>query len=308
MAYQTAAMSTSRTKILVAVVAVAVIIAASLVTEYTQAVNHQRGTESVLPVNGTTTTTATYPCPSSLLTQTNTTTAGTGGSSKNRGLDFGPLLGNFSTMTVAMFGNGSNGKSFTTSTMTVLSRSPTAPGAAYEVNVTTKSIEPQVTVSYSQSTTTTITSTGNVTRIGSVLADIARNGSVVSTKRSSGNLSSPPLPLESFVPLLLQNYSSANSRAVSTATVTIGTTRMSVTNLALPVLVNVIILQGCNGAPPTKTTLTISDWEVQVGQVPGTDFTLVTRFSQIYSVRSSSTTTSSSGFSVNEEVTGFTVA
>jgi hypothetical protein len=78
--------------------------------------------------------------------------------------------------------------------------------------------------------------------------------------------------------------------------------------LELPASVNVVIQEGCDGQPATATTVTISHWEVQVGQVPGTNFTLVTRYSQVYSIQSNSTTSSSSGFSATEEVTGFTVA
>ena len=287
---------------LVVVVVVAVLALASLVA-YLQ-IGYQHRTTSVLPPVGTTTNTITYPCPTSFTTQT-TTTSCTANNTSTRGLDFGPLLDNFSAMTVVLYGNGSNGRSLTSSNMAVLSRSSAPSGPLYEVNVTTESIEPQVTISSYGNTTTTITSPGNVTRIGSVLADLAKNGSVVSMIRSSGNLSGLLLPLWLFVPLLSQNYSSSNSRTIGTSTVTIGTTRMSVTNLEFPDLVNLIIQEGCSGQQATTTKETISHWEVQVGQVPGTTFTLLTRYSQIFSIQSNSTSTE---FSITEEVTGFTIA
>ena len=192
--------------------------------------------------------------------------------------------------------------------MAVLSRSSTPSGPIYEVNVTTKSIERQVTMSGTQYTTTTIVSPGNVTTFGSVLADVAKNGSVVSMIKSSGNLSSQPLPLALFWFLFLQNYSSSGSRTVSTSGIMIGTTKMSVANWELPTLVEVIVQDGCNGEPATTTTVTISHSEVQAGQVPGTNFTLVTRYSLVYSIKSNSTISSISEFSATEEVTGFTVA
>jgi len=252
---------------------------------------------------GTTTSTITYHCPTWFTTQT--TTMSTTGNTSNRGLDFGPLLGNFSAMTVVLYGNGPTGKSFTSSSMAVLSRSWAPSGPLYEVNVTSESIEPQVTISSYGNTTTTITSPGNVTRIGSILADLAKNGSVVSTLRSSGNLSGLLLPLLFFVPQLSQNYSSSNNRILNTSTVTIGTTRMNITNLELPDLVNVVIQEGCGGQQGTTFREVITHWEVQVGQVPGTTFSLLTRYSQTYSIQSTSTSTE---FKVTEEVTGFSVA
>lgn len=293
---------------MVAVIVVVIVLTVASLAVYLQAGNESR-TTSVSTLVRTITTTVTYPCPASLATQTGTSTkSSTGNNTSNGGLNFGPLLGNFSAMTVVLYGNGSNGKSFTSSSMAVLNRSLTSSGPIYEVNVTTKSIERQVTVSGTQNTMTTIVSPGNITTVGSLLADVARNGSVVSTIGSSGNLSAPPLPLVFFAPLFLQNYSSSGSRAVSTSTITVGTTRMTVANWEPPTLVEVMVQDGCNSAPATIMILTISHQEVQAGQVPGTNFPLVTRYSQVYSIQSNSSTSSSSEFSVIEEVTGFTVA
>ncbi len=289
------------------VVGIVVVLAAASLVIYLQTGN-QPGTTSSPPV-GTTTTTVYFPCPVSVTAQTSTTTTSSpGNSASNKGLDLGPLLGNFSAMTVVMYGNDSNGKSFTSSSMAVLNRSSTPSGPIYEVNVTSKSIEPQVTTYETQNATTTITSPGNVTSIGSVVADVARNGSVFSMIRSTGNLSSTPLPLALFTPLILLNYSSSGGRTVSTSTITIGTTKMSVANWEPPTLVEVIVQDGCNGEPATTATATISHSEIQFGQVPGTSFTLVTRFSEVLSMQSNSTAFSPSRLSLTEEVTGFTVA
>lgn len=286
------------------VVGVVAVLAVAALTIYLEVGNRPRSTPSSSPA-GTATTTVTYPCPFSSTTQTLTTTAGSTGSA---GSGYGPLLGNFSAMNVVLYGNGTNGKWFASSSMTVLNRSSTPSGLGYEVNITTESVGRRVNVSETQRVTTTIISPGNFTSVGSELANVAENGSVVSMIRSSGNSSSQPLPLAFFAPLLMQGYSHPGSREVSASTITIGTTKMAVANWQLPASVDVIVQNGCDGEGATKVTLTTSHETVQAGQVPGTDFTLVTRYALTYSMQSNSTSPSSSEFSVTEEVTGFTVA
>ena len=287
------------------VVGIVIVLAVTSVVVYLQTGN-QPSTTSDLPSIGTTTTTVTFPCSSAFTTQTITNTTNNAGESNNGGLDFSPLLGNFSAVTMVEYGNGSEGRSFTSSSVAVLSRRSTPSGPIYEVNVTTMSIAPVNLAYLTQNTETTITSSGNITRIGSVLADLASNGSVVSMIRSTGNLSGLPLSLWYGVSLFSQNYSFSNSRTISTSTDTIGTTRMSVTNMGLPTLVTVVVQQGCGQQAATTTKETISNRDVQFGMVPGTDFALVTRSSQVYSIQWNST--ASSEFSLTEEVTGFTVA
>ena len=286
------------------VVGVVAVLAVAALTIYLEVGNRPRSTPSSSPA-GTATTTVTYPCPFSSTTQTLTTTAGSTGSA---GSGYGPLLGNFSAMNVVLYGNGTNGKWFASSSMTVLNRSSTPSGPVYEVNITTESVGRRVNVSETQRVTTTIISPGNFTSVGSELANVAENGSVVSMIGSSGNLSSQPLPLAFFGPQLLQDYSSSGSREVSTSTVTIGTTKMTVTDWQLPTLVQVVVDDACDGVPATTMTVTASHQMIQAGQVPGTDFTLVTRYAQKYSMQSNSTSFPSSELSVTEEVTGFTVA
>jgi hypothetical protein len=244
------------------------------------------------------------------MTRTRASVSASTGNGSNHGVNFGPLLGNFSAMTVALYGNDSNGRSYSTYSYVVLNKSSSPSGTTYEVNVTSRSVGRSVAVSEDQNSTTTMVSPGNITRIGSVLEDISSNGSVISTKSSIGNQSFPTTPLQFFTPELFGvSSSSSQLRTINNSTVRIGSTMMNVTNLERPVTVEVMVQEACSGTPATMTVVTISHWDIQVGRVPGTTFNLVTRYSQEYSVQSnSSSPISPSEFSVTEQVTSFTVA
>ena len=275
-----------------------------------EAVNRQSRTSSSTRFAPTTTTTFTYPCASSVITRTSASVPASTGNGSNHGVNFGPLLGNFSAMTVALYGNDSNGRSYATYSYVVLNRTSSPSGTIYEVNVTSRSVGRSVTVSEDENSTTTLVSPGNITRFGSVLEDISSNGSVISTKTSIGNQSFAITPLQFFTPVIFGVPSSSSQvRTISNSTVRIGSTVMGVTNLERPVTVEVMVQEACSGRPTSMTVVTVSHWDIQVGRVPGTTFNLVTRYSQEISIRSnSSSPISPSEFSTAEQVTSFTVA
>jgi hypothetical protein len=258
----------------------------------------------------TTTTTETIPCVTSLFKQTSTTTStGTSRSAENRLPDYGPFLGNFSAITVVLYGFSSTGKSYTTATLLVLNRSSSSSGATYLVNATARSVGPSVTMESTQNFTTTIIG-GNQTRVGSVLARIASDGSPISTERTSGNLSFV-YPLQFFIPLISIDLSSSNHQLhrVNSTIVTIGSTRMVVTNFELPSEAIVEFQEGCNTEPSSSLTVTFSNLVVQAGRVPGTNFDLVTQYSERLVVPSNSSPSAPPSILVGvEKVTSFTVA
>jgi len=262
--------------------------------------------------SSTTTTTQTVPCPTSLFTQTSTTTStGTSGNGENRFPDYGPLLGNFSAITVVLYGNGPTGTSYTTATLLVKNRTSSSSGVTYLINVTMKEVGPNVTVESTPNYTTTMIS-GNQTTEGSVLARVASNGSLISTEATSGNPGFTYMPLVFFFPLISFNLSRPNNQLheVNSTIVAIGSTSMVVTNYDLPSEVLVVLQEGCNAGPSTSSTVTVSNWEVQAGRVPGTNFTLTTQFSERFVAQSNSTSSSASPpiLDVVEKVTSFTIA
>ena len=154
-------------RIAVVVGIVAALAVASLVV-YLEA-GYQPTTTSGHPFTGTTATTFTYPCPTSYSTSTGTSTA----EAPQAGLDFGHLLGNFSAMTIVLYGYGPTGNSVTTSSFEVLNRSSSAGAARYEVNITTTAIEPNVSVASVHNSTTTVVSSGNHTTRSSFLGYVS---------------------------------------------------------------------------------------------------------------------------------------
>ena len=138
------------------------------------------GGSSTAVFDQTVTNTVTYPCPSSLQNETSAISAAN--NSSNRSLDFAPVFGNFSEMSVVLSGNGLTGSSITTSTFVVLNRSLSGSEDIYEVNVTTKAIELNVEIQGSQNSRTTIVQPGNHTNIESILALVSSNGSVISIR------------------------------------------------------------------------------------------------------------------------------
>ena len=259
----------------------------------------------------TVTETSTFPCPSSFENQTSSETR----TSVNSLPDFGSLFGNFSAMTVILYGSGSTGNSLTTSSFSVLNRSSYLSSSGketeYEVNVTTVAVEPNVQEQYSDNFSTTIVSPGNHTNRESVVAYFSSNGTEISKTGVGGNSSGfgPDLiDLLVFYPLVTQNFSASDLSVINKTTITIGSTMMHVTNYEHPALMQTSVQEGCNGEPSITTRTTIYNWTVQEGVAPGTDFSLVTQYHQAYSIESNSSSPSSSGLILNWMVTSFTVS
>jgi hypothetical protein len=260
----------------------------------------------------TVTETYTLPCPSSFENQTSSETS----TSVNSLPDFGSLFGNFSALTIELYGNGSTGNSLTTSSFSVLNRSSYVSSSGrqndYEVNVTTVAIEPNVEEEYSENFSTTVVTPGNHTNRESIVAYFSSNGSEISTTGVGGSSSGsgPDLTdLLYFYPLVTQNYSASGLSVINKTTITVGSARMHVTNYEYPALMQTSVQEGCNGEPSITTRTTIYNWTVQEGVAPGTNFSLVTQYQQHYSVSSNSTSPSSSSeFSLNWIVTSFTVS
>jgi hypothetical protein len=231
----------------------------------------------------TTTTTQTIPCPTSLTTQTTSTTS----TGTNRLPSFGPLLGNFSSISVMLYGHTPTGGSYTSLTFAVLNRSSSSSGPTYLLNITGRTVGPNVTTEETQEFTTTIAS-ANQTWEGSLLGHFASNGSLISTEKTSGNLSSAGLSLLFLYPMISLNFTSSNNRlhVVNNTIVTIGSTRMVVTNYEFPSEVLVQVLEGCDSVPPINSTSTISYLGIQAGRVPGTNFILTTQISETLTLQS----------------------
>lgn len=256
----------------------------------------------------TTTTTQTISCPSNS-TQTS-------GNSSARVPNFGPLLGNLSAISIVENVYSSDGNFSLLANLLVLNRSFTSSRPVYLVNVTAKAVSSNVTmVSGNGSTTTTEKTGGNQTQMGSVLGLVVSNGSMVSVERSSGEYSAMPqlttVPLYFFETIVSLNFSASNYslHPINTTVVTIGSTRMVVTNYELPTLVLVQLLEGCGSETSSVSEVVIvSNVLIQEGRVPGTDFTLITLLSERFAFQSNSS--SPSGFppsTITEQVKSFSV-
>jgi len=261
----------------------------------------------------TTTTTQTISCPTLNSTQTN-------GNSSAQVPNFGPLLGNLSTISVVENVNGSSGNFAVSASLLVLNRSFTSSGARYLVNVTMKAISSDTTVVSSSSltngsTTTTTTTGGNQTEVGSLLGLVGSNGSMVSVEKSSGEFAvasqQSTTPLGFFASVASLNSSSIKVlHPLNSTVVSIGSMRMLVTNYELPVTVLVLLSEGCDSASPgAPLTITVSHGAVQAGRVPGTNFTLVTLLSERIAFQSNSTSPLSLPLeSITEKVTSFSTS
>ena len=266
------------------------------------------GGASAAPTGSTTTTTQTISCPALNSTQTS-------GGSNAFVPDFGPLLGNLSALSFVENVYGSSGNMVLTADLLVLNRSLTSSRPVFLVNVTVKAVSSSLTTMTSNGLTTTSTIPGSQTLKGSMLGLVASDGSVISVGRSIGD---PALtselaisPFTFFVTLVSLNgfASSFGLHLVNNAFVTIGSTRMLVSNYALPTVVLTELLVGCGPEPLSAAVVeTVSDAAIQAGRVPGTDLTLITRFSEKVAFQSNSTSSSSlPAGSVTEEVTSFSV-
>lgn len=218
-------------------------------------------------------------------------------------------------MTVEIYGNGSTGNSITTSSFSVLNKSSytssSGKATAYEVNVTTVAIEPNVEIEGSQNFSTTLVSPGNHTNRDSVVAYFLPNGSEISTGGVDINSSAsyPAIAdLMYFSPIVTQNFSKSGLSVINKTTITIGSTKMDVVNYQHPALMLISVQKGCDGAPATTTRTTIYNWTFQEGVAPGTSFSLLTRYHQTYSVVSNSSSHSTSGLALNWKVTSFAVS
>lgn len=95
-----------------------------------------------------------------------------------------------------------------------------------------------------------------------------------------------------FFPLISEKYLSNQLAVINTTAVTIGSTAMNVTNYEHSSQVILQMMGGCNGEAATRITTTVSNWALQAGHVPGTNFTLLTQYFQQYSIESNSSSPS----------------
>ena len=231
--------------------------------------------------------------------------------------DYGPLLGNLSALSVVEYAVAGPGNAVLRADLLVLNRSYTSSGPEYLVNVTVESVGPSTTVSASQGFTTTMNNVNQTTTV-SVLGVVVSNGTMISLERSSGEAAVASqlttFPLDFFGALVALNPSASSTQSttgllhrINSTVVTIGPTRMAVTNYGLPAFVIVDLLQGCGSETTSTTTVGgISHEAIQAGLVPGTDFTLVTQFSTAFELRSNSSSASApTSFGILEKVTSF---
>jgi hypothetical protein len=255
----------------------------------------------------TTTTTRTIACPTINSTQT-------GGSSGVQFPDYGPLLGNFSAVSVAekVYSSGENLTIL--AGLLVLNRSFIGSLPVDLVNVTVKEVLSNATMVGSNGlTTTTYTSSGSQTTMGSVLGRVVSNGSMISVERSSGGFAGASqltiVPLSFFATLASWNSSSSSAlHQINRTVVTIGSSRMVVTNYEGPTVVLVELMQACGSSPSSTSVFTTSHEVIQAGIVPGTDYTLVTSFSARLALQSNSSSSSVPlNATVTEKVSSFIV-
>jgi len=256
----------------------------------------------------TTTTTETISCP----TLNSTQTSGNNSQPPN----YGPLLSNLSSISTVEDVHSSQGNFAVSASLQVLNRSYSSSSPVYLVNVTVKEVSSNVTMVSSSGFTTTTSTTGvSQPQVGTVLGLVASNGSIISVEKSSGVAAVmeqvTTFPLEFFEPFASVSSlgSTPSLHRLNSTVVTIGSTRMVVTNYAMPTYVLVALLEGCGSeSPMVSTTSTVSNGTIQVGRVPGTDFTLVTQISETLAIQTNST--ASSGIhsaSFSERVTSFSV-
>jgi len=259
--------------------------------------------------SSTITTTNTIFCPSVNSTQTPS-------NSTVRLPNFGPLLGNFSGISVVESVQSSQGNFAALASLQVLNISYSGSRPVYLVNVTMVGVSSNVTmVNIINGFTTTSTTSGNQTEVGSVVGTVASNGSLISVDKSTGVAAITNqltlFPLGFFETLTPVNSTSPNYvlRASNSAVVTIGSTRMLVTNFELPTVVLVQFVEGCGSGTSTVSTAgTVTNVTIQEGRVPGTNFKLVTQFSETIILGSNSSSTSKfPPTSISEKVTSFSV-
>jgi hypothetical protein len=261
------------------------------------------GRSATVFAGSTTTTTQTISCPTLNSTQTS-------GNGSVRFPNYGPLLGNLSAISIVENVYGSSGNFATSVNLLVLNRSLTSSRPVYLVNVTMKEVSSNVAmVSVNDFTTTTSTTSGTQTQMGSVMGLVVSNGSMVSVERSSG-IQLTSFPLDFFEPFVsLNSISNYALHPLNSTVVTIGSTRMVVTNYELLTLVSVELLEGCGSETSSVSTVAaVINGVFQAGRVPGTDFTLITLISERFAFLSNSS--SPSGLppaTITEQVTSFSV-
>ena len=250
------------------------------------------GTSRITHTGSTTTTTETISCPTLNSTQAS-------GNSSVRVPNYGPLLGNFSAISMVYDLYGSSGNFAISASLLVLNRSFASARPVYLVNVTAKEVSSNVTmVSTNDYTTTTSTTIGNQTQMGSVLGLVVSNGSMTLVEKSSGESAVASqlatFPLNFFEPFVLLNSSVSNHALypLNSTVVTIGSTRMVVTNYEIPTFVLVDLVEGCGSESSSSSTAMTSYEAIQAGRVPGTDFTLVTQLSARFAFQSNSSSPS----------------
>lgn len=311
--------ASSRITVLVVVV---IILGASVVLYLlaAQGLPFTRGsstTSTPTPFNSTVTTTQTLPCAISSLNLTNITATSTtvSNSGENETGLLASLFGNFSEMTVVTSQSVQNEPIVATSSFAVLNRSTVAGVQIDEINYTAKTVFANEAVQASGNTTTTIIVPGNVTNEESMLVLFESNGTVIPVNNAGGNevQGDSGSVLASFLMILPQSnlISSSDISKINTTTVAIGSTRMQVTNYQRPSLLDYLTNEGCSGSSFTET-ISVFNTLIQIGTVPGTNFTLVTqyRFDEDSSISFSNSTSSSSSPSeavLDWTVTSFTV-
>ena len=197
-------------------------------------------------------------------------------------------------MTVTVSANDST-VNWLTASFVVLNRTSVGSQEIYEVNVTI--VEPNIAVP-SSNLTTTVTQSGGTrgTVMEAMLASVSSNGTVISANGETGyfalNLYQQNMNFFSF--LNLRNFPPDHSVVISRTTIQIGSTSMNVTNYAVPSTIIIQTMQGCDGSAASMFTESLLDQTMQVGIVPGTNFTLLTLYSLRVSIGSNSTSTGGS--------------
>jgi hypothetical protein len=257
------------------------------------------------------TSTETVPCENLIPNQTTTSTTGSGNAAQFPG--YAALLGNLSSITIDEYGGGLGAGSRNSVKVTVLNESSEDRMRTYLVNVSTTFTGSYVTTESNLGTTTTVTSV-NQTTTSWVLAWVAPNGTAIETLRTGGNSTAYTSTFELLSllsPLVAPDLlfsATSQSQLVNRTTVVIGSTSMYVTNYRFASEVYLISEESCAGQPPSVTTFAISRAEFQVGVVPGTDFTLVTRYYYAGMISEPSGSGASGPYSVVEMVASFTVS
>jgi hypothetical protein len=241
------------------------------------------GASTPSPFEKTITETLPYGCSapppnaSSTLTTSNSTTA-------QPPNVWGPLLGNFSSMTVEAYHYSSSGNSVDVSSFTVLSKNVTTYGTIYAVEI--KQLSNQSNSAF------------NPTTNHSSIFLVSTNGSVFTAASGlNGNQQEAEFSflfgMSDFEPIVsFANFSSKDASAINTTTVKIGAAEVKVTNYRHSSIM--FIRAPCSASGIPQTIETNSNWTFQAAKILGTNYTLITEVSLHYSVESNSTSSFSS--------------